>query len=398
MRQALRSLLLLFALLPAGCGQRAPGTRLESFSGHEPRILWDTAGRLHAVYVENQAGGPPALAYRRLGKDAMGPVRITPPGLEVAASRETPATLDQLPDGTLVTGYPVTLPGKWQSELRVQRSTDGGKTWEEPRILHAPESGAHSFLSSATSTLGTVAFAWLDKTSGQMGLRAASTRDGRTFSRPETVDARTCQCCGTAMAAGPGGTLWLAFRDLEADDLRDFRVLRTASDPPVFQDGAKLSSDGWRIRGCPETGARLAEAPDGTLWAAWFTGGGEPGVYVSFSRDGGKSFVPRTLLTDPGQLGRHPEIGVLGDGRIAVLYETSEGDRHSIQARVRDDRGAWEKARTLAYEGTYPRLATHGQRTAVAFTCGYSPDPRVVVADWEELAGGDGSFCGKAGS
>lgn len=379
----------LFALLSlAGCGggQKASGTFATSFPGRDPRLLWDSKGRLSMVYVENRPGDKAAIVYRRLGKDPTGPVQISPPGLAVAAGRETPPTLSLLPDGTLITGYPVSLPGKWYSELLTQRSTDGGKTWSAPRPLHASEDGAHSFLSSATSTSGTTVFAWLDKTSGQMGLRFASTRDGATFTPPATLDAKTCQCCGTGMTAGKAGRLWLVYRDLEADNLRDFRVLRAISDPPAFQEGVKLSEDGWHLNGCPETGARLIEAPDGTLWAAWFSGGGEPGVYVTSSPDG-NHFVPRTRLTPSGKLGRHPEIGVLPDGKIAVLYESLADESRSLQAVISKGQGVWEEPRIVAEGGAYPRLATRDGYTALAFTCP-GEEPRVVVADWQELVSG----------
>lgn len=378
----------LFALsLLAGCG-RQDRALPAMFSGRDPRLLWDSAGRLHVVYVESRPDGTASVLYRRFGKEPAGPVKVSPSGLAAATSGEFPPSLDLLPDGTLVTGYSVSLPGKWQSEIRVQRSTDGGKTWGEPRLLHPPGGGAHSFLSSATSTFGTVTFAWLDKTEGQMGLRTATTRDGGAFAAAATVDAKTCQCCGTEMVAGRKGRLWLAYRDLEADDLRDFRVLSASADPPVFREEAKLSEDGWHINGCPETGARLAEAPDGTLWGVWFTGGGEPGLYVTSSRDGGAHFAPRTLLTAPGHMGRHPEIGALADGRIAVLYETIDGGTPSLQARVRDLRGAWGPPRTLALQGTYPRLASREGRTVVAFTCQSHDEPRVLIADWQDLEGG----------
>ena len=369
---------------------------LASFSGHDPRLLWDRSGHLHAVYVESRPEGP-AVVYQRLGAK---PVTVSPPGLEVAEDREAPPTLDLLPDGTLVTAYPVKLPGKWKSEIRVQRSGDGGASWEEPRLLHAPEDGAHALLSSATSRSGAVVFAWLANGGSSMGsmggahqhkpmgVRTASTRDGRAFTATQTVDALTCQCCGTELLAGREGKMWLAYRDLETDDVRDFRVLTAVSDPPVFKDGAKLSDDRWHIRGCPETGARLAEAPDGALWAAWFTGGGETGVYVTSSRDGGASFAPRTFLTSPDRLGRHPEIGALPDGRIAVVYETTaeSGDR-SLQARVRGLDGAWGEPRTLVRGGVYPRFAIQGDRIALAFTCPSEKASRVMVADWRKLDG-----------
>ena len=412
----------------AGCGKGSPhaaSPSLASFPGHDPRIAWDGSGRLHAVYVEDRPGGP-AVVYRRVGrvgKDTAGPVTVSPAGLQVSASREVPPTLDLLPDGTLITGYPVKLPGKWKSELRVQRSTDGGATWSEPRLLHPPEDGAHSLLSSATSSTGTAVFAWLANGDGSaaeghmdhmahmaqmgkdaaahmskehmaqmagghkgMGIRTASTRDGLAFTPVQTVDSQTCQCCGTDLVAGRQGRVWLAYRDLEEGDVRDFRVLSAVSDPPVFSPGVKLSEDHWQIRGCPETGARLAEAPDGTLWAAWFTGAGEAGVYVTFSKDGGASFAPRTFLTTPDRLGKHPEIGILPDGRVAVLYETpGEGDVPTIQARLRDAGGTWSAPKTLVTGAVYPRLAIRGDRAALAFTCRSGAAPSVVVADWKGL-------------
>lgn len=389
LRKIFPLLLLLLPLAGFG-GQKAAETFSLSFPGRDPRLLWDAQGRLNVIYVESRAGATAAVVYRRLWKDPAGPTQVSPPGLAVAAAREAPPTLDELPNGTLMTGYPVSLPAKWSSEILVQRSTDGGKTWSQPQRLHSSEGGAHSFLSSAVATSGAAVLAWLDMTSGQMGLRFASTRDGGVFTQATVLDPRTCQCCGTALAAGRDGRLWLAYRDLEGDDLRDFRVLRATSDPPVFQEeGVKLSEDGWHLRGCPETGARLVEAPDGTLWAAWFSGGGEPGIYVTSSRDGGSRFAPRTRLTPSGKLGRHPEIGVLPDGEVAVLYETLGEEEQSLQAVIRDRQGVWGKPRTLVQGGTYPRLATRDGRTAVAFTCP-GEDPRVVVADWRELVNGEG--------
>ncbi len=367
--------LILGLLLVAGCSSRpAPAPLDASFPGRDPRLRWDGAGNLHVVYVEDRAGGA-AVRYRRLGAEPAGPFDVSPAGTVTAAGTESPPTLDILPDGTLVTGYPVTLPGKWKSEIRVQRSTDRGATWSPPVLLHPqPENpGSHSFLSSATvsggsggsgGSSGSVVFAWLDNRAGQMGVYAASTRDGKTFSPNQTVDAETCQCCGTELLAGKGGEVWLAYRDLEPENLRDFRVLKSQADPPRFDAGAKLSEDGWKINGCPETGVRFAQTADGALWAVWFTAGGTPGVYATVSHDGGASFAPRTLVSEPDKLARHPEIGVLPDGRVALLYEAGG----SIVVRIRDGHGDWSAPRVVADKGSYPRLAAHAEKTVVAFT------------------------------
>jgi hypothetical protein len=365
----------------AGCA-RPPAAVSASFAGRDPVLRWDPSGDLHVVYVEDRQEGARIL-YRRLGSSPAGPFAVSPAQPAPTARRETPPTLERLPDGSLLIAYPVELPGHWKGELHVQRSADGGRSWEAPRRLHPQRDGSHSFLSSASTPSGAV-FAWLDNRSGRMGLQAASTRDGRSFTQMESPDPETCQCCGTALLAGAGGELWLAYRDLESQDLRDFRVLRSRSVPPVFDSGSKVSSDGWHLQGCPETGARLAEAEDGTLWAAWFTGGGQAGVYVTSSSDGGASFKPRTLMSAPGKPGLHPEIGVLPDGRVVVLYEAVDDRRElSVFARIReagDSGGHWGPPALIASGARYPRLLANRERAAVAVTC--QGTKRVAVKEW----------------
>ncbi len=365
-----------------------------SFPGRDPILRWDPSGNLHAIYVEDRAEGA-AVVYRRLGPEPTEPAVVST-SVETARG-EAPPTLEVLPDGALLAAWAAPLPGRWQGEIRSRRSTDGGRTWEEPRLLHPRQSGSHSFLSSAATPSGAV-FAWLDSEAGRMGLHASFTRDGLSFSPKEILDSETCQCCGTALAAGSGGEVWLAVRDLEPGDLRDFRVFSSRSDPPRFAAAAKLSEDGWRIQGCPETGARLAQAPDGTLWAAWFTAGGEPGVYVTSSRDGGASFAARTLLSSPGSPGRHPEIGMLPDGRVAVLYDGIEPNGGQLLlARVRDRNGTWGSPQRLAPGGGHPRLAMSRDRAAVAFTCRSGEAAKVVIREWPLVETGESardSGCG----
>lgn len=384
--------LLLVFLVLAGCG-RAPVPVSASFEGRDPTIRWDSSGGLDVVYVEERQAGP-VVAYRRLGSGPAGPFTVSPPGAEIKVRKEAPPALERLPGGGLLVAYPVALPGHWKGEILTQRSADGGKTWEAPIRLHPKRDGSHSFISSAATSSGAV-FAWLDKSSGRMGLQSAFTSDGQTFSQAaSSLDPETCQCCGTAMLAGTwdgGDELWLAYRDLEEGDLRDFKVLRGSAKPPVFDASARLSSDGWRINGCPEMGARLAQAADGTLWAAWFTDGGKPGVYVTSSRDGGASFAPRTPMSDPASPGWRPEIGVLPDGRVLVLYEAMvEGEEPSVFGRIRDNGGTWGPPVRLLTGAADPRFASHEDRAALAVTC--RGKKRIVVQEWtEELLGGSGA-------
>ncbi|MES1210769.1 MAG: hypothetical protein ABUL63_00415, partial [Acidobacteriota bacterium] len=189
------STVLLSVFLAAAPAAAAPSFQT-SFPGRDPAAQWDTAGNLHVIYIEEQ-GGEAAVWYRRLGASPAGPVRVSPPGAKVNTNGNAPPILAILRDGLLVTAYPVTLPGHWKSEVRVQRSTDRGATWSEGRLPHPQRVGTHSFLSAAVTPAGLLTLAWLDDSSGHMGLQAATTADGLTFSPRRTVDASTCECCDT---------------------------------------------------------------------------------------------------------------------------------------------------------------------------------------------------------
>jgi hypothetical protein len=220
-----------------------------------------------------------------------------------------------------------------------------------------------------------------------------------------TLDSETCQCCGTALLAGRRGEVWLAYRDAD-DDIRDFRVLR-ADGAGGFDQGRTLSADGWKIQGCPHTGARLAQAPDGALWAAWFTAGGQAGIYAAVSTDGGETFSTRDLVTaaGPGKAVRHPELGVLPDGSVVVLYESAGDGERVLLAQTRDARtGAWQAPQQVVSGGLYPRWTLGGDRASLAFTCPAKGGSQVVVTDWamvpkEGLAGlvCDGSSASHSG-
>jgi hypothetical protein len=355
------------------------------------------------LYVEERDGGA-AVVYRRLGREPHGPVTVSPPGVTTTAHGEVPPALEVLADGSLFAAYPSPLPGRWKAEIRSQRSRDGGRTWDAPRLVHPPRHGSHSYLSSALLPGGGVALAWLDDRTGGMGLQTATSADGVVFPAAETLDRRTCECCGTGLLAGRGGELWVAYRDADERDVRDVWVLAKPAAAARFAERVPLSADGWTLDGCPHTGPRLAQAADGALWAAWFTGG-DPAIYVASSTDGGASFGPRRRLAAPGEgvtTVRHPEIGLLPDGRLAVLYTATRGGgpagdhghsgrqdepgrqrNHPVMARLRDPRsGAWGAPLELSPEGVYPRLAASRDRAAFAFTRRGDDGTQVVVAEW----------------
>jgi hypothetical protein len=375
-----------FVLVFTACAPRETAIGL-AFPGRDPGLTWDREGRLHAVWVEDR-DGVARVVYRRLHPSPSATVVLSAPGASASAHGETPPWIAALPGGTLFAAYTVALPGKWQSEIRTQRSTDGGATWSEPAMLAVGgDRGSHNELAAGVAVNGEIFLAWLDQRDGSRGLRAAKSRDGLQFESEQTLDAVTCECCGNAVAAGPDNEVWIAYRDVTPANLRDLAVVRSRDAGETFESPRPLSADGWTVEGCPHTGARLALGHDGTLWTAWFTGS-EPGVYAASSSDGGVTFGPRTRIAaarDDVTGVAHPEIGVLPDGSVAVLYEAvRQGGQRALEARILAPGSTqWGSTVPVATDAAYPRLAVDGTRAVLAYTeREEGRAPRVVVRSW----------------
>jgi hypothetical protein len=378
----------------APSGVAAPTFTTTTFPGRDAKLRWGRGGAIHAVFVA--ATDPPQVLYRRLGQEPSEAVPVSPPALPVNAHGEVPPTLEELPDGTLVVAYTVARPGRFQGEIRLQRSTDGGATWSAPVLLHddGDRGGSHSFLASTLNHRGEAVFAWLDNRDGTQGLWSARSPDGLAVSPNRSLDAITCQCCATELLTGSDGRLFLAYRDMEDDNTRDIYLTRSTDHGATFTPAVPVSPDGWRLDACPHSGPRLAEDRRGRVWAVWFTGA-EPGIYAAVSEDGGASFGPREPLVQvTGDRPRvaHPELGRLPDGRLVVVWEESrvgagEGTREVLVAKAEAE-GGWGPAMELAPGGAYPRVVAGPGRTVLAFTEPGNDGPRVVVADLETLLEG----------
>jgi hypothetical protein len=357
-----------YAAAPRPAGKSGPPPAVElRFPGHEPAVRWDEAGNLHMVFVR-ETGNSERLYYARGGSNPAGPIAVSPEKNGVDSRGEMGPSLEILPGGRLVTVYTVAAPGERNSRLVAQLSADGGATWSGPLPVNDDgPSGSHGFAATAVDSKGELIVSWLDSRSGQQGVTFSRSRDGLHFAANRTVDPRTCQCCVTNVAAGVSGKFWIAYRGLFGEDVRDIAVVRGGAPAAGLMAAATVSRDGWHVNACPDSGPRMAVEADGTLWVAWFTGAG-PGVFVSRSKDGGKTFTPRVPIAPlPGEnrLANHPDIAVLPGGKILVVY----GSQSTIFGRtLENDRETWSAPIKLAENASHARVSVGAGRSALSFT------------------------------
>ncbi|HEV7242302.1 MAG TPA: sialidase family protein [Thermoanaerobaculia bacterium] len=363
-------------LVTWACGEAIGRTeRNLKFPGRNPAALIAESGQ-HVVYVDPATK---RLMHRSVGSDRAD--AVSPAGDFIDLRGENAPLFTARTDGALLVVYPIKTGGahhKHTGELRAQTSRDGGRTWSAPRRIDgdvAPR--GHNFADLAARPGGDVVVSWLDSRAGKQGVQAAVLRPDLSVSPAQTVDAKTCQCCRTALFASSKGEVWLAYRDLAEDNVRNMAYAVSGPGRP-FETRGDVADDRWSINGCPESGPRFAETAAGTVWLAWFNGGANA-IETASSTSGGP-FVRR----GPAVRGpvNHPDLGTLPDGRLVLVYEVFRDDKRAIEMKVSDAAHArWSEPTVLASDGAVPRYVRGGDRALLTYTTQVDGTPYVNVTD-----------------
>lgn len=196
-------------------------------------------------------------------------------------------------------------------------------------------------------------------------VRVARSMDGgRTFSKSSVVALGSCQCCRTALFVGDDGTVYLAWRHIYDDNVRDIAFASSTDGGRTFSAPVRVHTDGWRIEGCPHSGPSLAVEADGTIHLSWYTAApGSPGLRYATSTDGGQHFSnPRPIESDVPLAIAH----VAGSGRAPVWVAWEDPLVNQICAAPA---GSSPKTsdKKLTFAGTMPAIATAAGIRAVAW-------------------------------
>jgi hypothetical protein len=361
----------------------------------EPNVAVAPDGRFLLSWIEKKAEGTHALRYamRRAGEPWSAPATIAE-GTGWFVNWADFPSVAALPDGTLYAQWLTKSgPSTYAYDLRVARSTDGGKTWSGSSVPHRDgTSTEHGFASMTPWSPSQMGIVWLDgrKTGGggheghgeqaEMSLMHTTLdRDGALG--PETVlDGRVCDCCQTDAALARSATV-VVYRDRSATEVRDMSVVRFADGR--WSEPRPLAKDGWQINGCPVNGPAIASSGP-TVGVAWFTAAAEkPLVKVAFSTDSGASFGEPVIVDDRRPLGR-VDILLLDDGSALVswLQQVEAGARVAVRHVPRD--GKADEPLTVgessgARSSGFPRMARSGNEVVIAWRDAAEP-PRIRTA------------------
>lgn len=306
-------------VLPAEAGSMAPDLVLAP--GERVLLSW----------INRRSGRRNALQFASYNEEAgwqSQPRTIAVGNSLIANAADTPHLL-ATPDGALWAQWLQRQPDDAGGyDLVLARSRDGGMAWTQiTRVNDDGRPVEHGFAALWPASADALGIAWLDgraqemgdahgpgghaTASGAMQLRANRFDMSLNRGADALVDARSCDCCQTAVAMTARGPL-LAYRDRSDDEIRDIAVTRLENG--AWSAPKIIHADGWKIDACPVAGPALAASGD-TAVVAWYSeAGGTPTLRLARSPNSGDRFFAPVAV----------DAGAAVLGRAAVAIDTQQ--------------------------------------------------------------------------
>ena len=270
---------------------------------------------------------------------------------------------------------------KHGTDIYLSVSADRGQSFaSEVKVNDDKAPGPHGMHSLAVAKDGRVYAGWLDERNvhvpkpstkaeghhmeSNRDLYVASSMDGgRSFSPNRKVASDVCPCCKTALAVSADGTLYAGWRQVLPGNFRHIAVASSTDGGTKFSAPVVVSDDRWMLQGCPVSGPSLTvDAASGNLKVVWYAAGegGAPGVYVAESKDSGRSFSPRQLLSQ--ETVRGTPTFAAGNNNLVALWQNGD----AIETKMRDI-GSAGSALSIALNAELPAGAFANDKLFVAY-------------------------------
>lgn len=241
-------------------------------------------------------------------------------------------------DGTIVAVYETSAPTKeneWAGYIRYIQSFDKGKTWAKPLYLDSDTAAGkeHSFASITHLSDGEIGACWLNKSfnykkQGRPVIFAKS-NDDKGFQKEILIDSIACECCRTAISSDDRGGVSIMFRNILHDSVRDISVSTSNDNGKTFTPAISFSNDDWVMNGCPHNGPAVART-EKNIYAVWFTGGNQRGVYYAELDNDGKTILKKHISAE----GRFIQLCLLPDEKKILAYNENIRKGDSVYSTI----------------------------------------------------------------
>ena len=227
-------------------------------------VIYIAYGSDHAIYCSVSTDGgksyAPPVKVGQVKRLALGRRR----GPRIAAGRWF----------IVVTAIADKLGGGRDGELIAWRSSDGGRSWQGPSqvndVARSAREGLHAM---AMGPNGQLFCTWLDlRNKTTQIFDARSTDGGATWSENRLVyhspSGTVCQCCHPSVVYDSEGGLYVMWRNA-LDGYRDPFVATSADGGKIFAEAKKIGRGTWELDICPMDGGALAVVRPGKITTVW---------------------------------------------------------------------------------------------------------------------------------
>ena len=331
---------------------------------------FDASGTLWAVHFD----GPNLVVSKSgdRGRQWSPPVRVLAAPEPMDGGGDAKPNIAVGRSGEIFVTWTKPLAKPYTGEIRFVRSTDGGRTFSAPRVVHADRQEiTHRFDAMTVTPDGHLLIAWVDKRDIPAGAKATdyagaalyyavSDDRGVTFRGDYKVADHSCECCRIALLPRADGSVTALWRHVFTPNVRDHAVATLGTDGKT-SGFRRATFDDWRVDVCPHHGPSMSADTLGALHAVWFSGTpGSAGVYYG-RLEAGRVAEQRRL---GGETAEHADIATIGD-RLAIVWKEFDGKRSTLRVSRSDDRGmTFAESEVATTEGAsdQPRLLTRDGR------------------------------------
>ena len=235
--------------------------------------------------------------------------------------------------------------GGRSSDLVYCVSKDNGATWTSPQSVDSdPTKGImRGFFDATLMANDEVAVVYLKDVKGstkheERDLRLVTTKNG-VFQPEKLIDPVVCDCCNINLLVDANGALNVYYRD-NNDDIRDIAKMVSTDNGETFSKPQIVHNDGWKIMGCPHSGA-ISSTNGKSALVAWYSGTETESGIRLVTQEGKKLFV----LDDPSV--KNPSL-ISSPQVAAMLWEQGKEKTQLVFRKINGDK----VSETLSVEGS----------------------------------------------